>query len=279
LSEPERKLLDALMDQSALILERGRMIAETAEAQRYTETERLRSALLSSVSHDLRTPLVSILGAATTLTEVGETLKPELRRELLGTVTREARRLDSFIQNLLDMTRIGYGAVTVKKEWIDLHDVIRSAREQLHARLEGKDARSVSVGIAKDASIVQADEALLEQALVNLIDNAAKYSPAGSPIEIEARRHGKTLQIRVADHGPGIREDKADRLFDQFFRATNGDSKTAGTGLGLMIVRGFVEAMGGTIRVSNRPGGPGAVFEIRLPQPEMPRITETHTTQ
>jgi two-component system sensor histidine kinase KdpD len=255
------------------------MIAETAEAQRYTETERLRSALLSSVSHDLRTPLVSILGAATTLTEVGETLKPELRRELLGTVTREARRLDSFIQNLLDMTRIGYGAVTVKKEWIDLHDVIRSAREQLHARLEGKDARSVSVGIAKDASIVQADEALLEQALVNLIDNAAKYSPAGSYIEIEVVRQGKTLQIRVADHGPGIREDRADRLFDLFFRATNGDSKTAGTGLGLMIVRGFIEAMGGTIRVSNRPGGPGAVFEIRLPQPEVPRMTETHATQ
>jgi two-component system sensor histidine kinase KdpD len=277
-SEPERKLLDALIDQSALILERGRMIAETAEAQRYTETERLRSALLSSVSHDLRTPLVSILGAATTLTELGESLKPDLRRELLGTVAREARRLDSFIQNLLDMTRIGYGAVAVKQEWIDLGDVIRSAREQFRERLEGQGARSVSVRIAKDAGIVRTDEALLQQTFVNLIDNAIKYSPPGSPIEIEAERQGRTLRVRVADRGPGIPEEKAERLFDLFFRAGNGDSQAAGTGLGLMIVRGFVEAMGGTITAANRRDGPGAVFEIRLPQAEMPRMAEVHAT-
>lgn len=244
LSEPERKLLDTLIDQSALILEPGTMIAETAEAQRYTETERLRSALLSSVSHDLRTPLVSILGAATTLTEVGEALKPELRRELLGTVTREARRLDSFIQNLLDMTRIGYGSVTVKKERIDLHDVIRSAREQLHARLEGEDARTVSVGIAKDAGIMLADEALIEQALVNLIDNAAKYSPPGSPIEIEPVPKGKTLQIRVTDHGPGIREDKVDRLFDQLpgadgLRLANATGELPALADSLLVVPAF----------------------------------------
>jgi two-component system sensor histidine kinase KdpD len=280
LSEPERKMLDALTDQAALILERGKMIAEMAEAQRFTETERLRSALLSSVSHDLRTPLVSILGAATTLTDLDEKLSPSARKDLLGAIVGQARRLDAFVQNLLDMTRIGYGAITVRKEWLDLEDIIEAAKEQLRARFVPRPdhgIRPVHLRIEDGAVVIYSDEALLRQVLVNLIENAAKYSPPGSPIEIDAERHAGSVGIRVIDHGPGVPKDKTERIFDPFFRADSRDSGIEGSGLGLVIVRGFVEAMGGTVRAFNRRDGAGAVFEIRLPQPESPpRIDEAH---
>jgi two-component system sensor histidine kinase KdpD len=134
LSAADRRLLETLVDQSALVLERARMIAETAEAQRYSQTEKLRTALLSSISHDLRTPLVSIVGAVSTLQELGERISSDVRRDLLRTISAEAARLNRFIQNLLDMTRLGYGAITVRREWLDLGDVIAAARERLSAR-------------------------------------------------------------------------------------------------------------------------------------------------
>jgi two-component system sensor histidine kinase KdpD len=280
LSEPERKMLDTLTDQAALILERGKMIAEMAEAQRFTETERLRSALLSSVSHDLRTPLVSILGAATTLTDLDEKLSPSARKDLLGAIVGQARRLHAFVQNLLDMTRIGYGAITVRKEWLDLEDIIEAAKEQLRARLVPRSdhgMRPVHLRIEDGAGVIYSDEALLLQVLVNLIENAAKYSPPGSPVEIDAERQSGSVRIRVIDHGPGVPKDKTERIFDPFFRADSRDTSTEGSGLGLVIVRGFVEAMGGTVRAFNRRDGAGAVFEIRLPQPKPPpRIDEAH---
>lgn len=262
----DRRLLDTLVDQAALVLERARMIAETAEAQRYSQTEKLRTALLSSVSHDLRTPLVSIIGAVSTLETIGSNVPEADRTELLRTVGSEAARLNRFIQNLLDMTRLGYGALAVRREWLDLGDVVAAARERLKARLEGI---RLDVAIAPDAAIVEADPTLLEQALVNLLDNAARYSPPGSPVAISADRRDGQLVIAVTDHGPGIPPNVRERVFDLFWRAEGGDRKGAGTGLGLAIVRGFVEAMGGRVTVGNREGG-GARFEIVLPEPRPP---------
>ena len=269
----DRRLLDTLVDQAALVLERARMIAETAEAQRYSQTEKLRTALLSSVSHDLRTPLVSIIGAVSTLQALGPEIGEKDRAELLKTIGSEANRLNRFIQNLLDMTRLGYGALAVRRDWVDLADVVSAARERLRGRLE---ATEVEVRIAPDAAMVEADPALLEQAIVNLIDNAARFSPADKPVEVTAQRRGAMLAIAVTDHGPGVPPDKRERVFDLFWRAEGGDRQGAGTGLGLAIVRGFVEAMGGRVSVGERDGG-GARFEISLPQAPMPPVAQEHT--
>jgi two-component system sensor histidine kinase KdpD len=264
----DRRLLETLVDQAALILERARMIAETAEAQRYSQTEKLRTALLSSVSHDLRTPLVSIIGAVSTLETLGPSLPERDRAELPKTIASEANRLNRFIQNLLDMARLGYGAVAVRREWLDLADTVTAARERLAPRLEGIEVRT---RIDPDAAMVEADPTLLEQVLVNLLDNAARHSPPAAPIEVTAERQGGRLVLAVADRGPGVPPDKRGRVFDLFWRAESGDRQGAGTGLGLAIVRGFVEAMGGDVAVGEREGG-GARFEITLPQPVMPPL-------
>ncbi|MBU2532911.1 MAG: two-component sensor histidine kinase, partial [Alphaproteobacteria bacterium] len=268
LSAADRRLLDTLVDQSALILERAKMIVETSEAQRYSQTERLRTALLSSISHDLRTPLVSIVGASSTLTMLGEKLDAKSRGELYRTISMEAARLNNFIQNLLDMTRLGYGALKIRRDWLDLSDVMDSARERLGLRLE---ATLVDVDIKPGAEYVHADPTLLEQVLVNLLDNAARYAPPRTPISIEARAETGRIYISVIDQGPGIPPDQRELIFDLFWRASHGDRAGAGTGLGLSIVRGFVEGMGGRVTVSERQGG-GAVFEIALPQPLRPMV-------
>ncbi|MCF3933713.1 sensor histidine kinase KdpD [Acuticoccus sp. M5D2P5] len=265
----DRRLLDTLVDQAALILERARMIAEAAEAQRYSQTEKLRTALLSSVSHDLRTPLVSIIGAVSTLEALGGDMSERDRAELLKTVAAEAGRLNRFIQNLLDMTRLGYGALAVRREWLDLGDIVAAARERLKGRLDGI---TVAVQIAPEVAMVEADPTLLEQALVNLLDNAARFSPPGEAVSVSAERRGNRLVLAVSDHGPGVPPDRRDRVFDLFWRAENADRQSAGTGLGLAIVRGFVEAMGGRVTVGERDGG-GARFEINLPQPAMPVLS------
>ncbi len=268
-SAADRRLLDTLVDQAALILERARMIAETAEAQRYSQTEKLRTALLSSVSHDLRTPLVSIIGAASTLEALGPYIGETDRRELLHTVSTEAVRLNRFIQNLLDMTRLGYGALAVRRDWLDLADVVAAARERLKGRL---DRTELAVRIAPEAAVIEADPTLLEQVLVNLLDNAARYCPGGEAVEVEATLVDGRVVIAVSDPGPGIPPEKRERVFDLFWRAESGDRQGAGTGLGLAIVRGFVEAMGGRVSVGERAGG-GARFEISLPQPRAPDLS------
>jgi two-component system sensor histidine kinase KdpD len=268
LSAADRRLLDTLVDQAALILERARMIVETAEAQRYSQTEKLRTALLSSISHDLRTPLVSIVGAVSTLLALDERIGPSGRGELLRTMASEAARLNNFIQNLLDMTRLGYGALGMRRDWLGLADVIAAARDRLAVRLDGV---PVEVRIEPDAEFIHADPALLEQIMVNLLDNAARYAPVGTPITIAARTRDRSIVLSVADQGPGIPPHQRERVFDLFWRAANGDRSGAGTGLGLSIVRGFVEAMGGRVTVGEGDGG-GAIFEIVLPQPPSPVV-------
>jgi two-component system sensor histidine kinase KdpD len=245
------------------------MMAEAAEAQRYSQTEKLRTALLSSVSHDLRTPLVGIIGAASSLQSMGERIGPAERADLLGVIAGEAERLNRFIQNLLDMTRLGYGGLRVRREWLDVTEVAAAARERLSRRLRDTPVR---LDVQSGASLVHADAALLEQALVNLLDNAARHSPPGAEIVVEATAQDGRLALSVSDHGPGVPPHRRDRVFDMFYRMEGGDAAGAGTGLGLAIVRGFTEAMGGRVRVSEADGG-GARFVIDLPQPASPPLT------
>jgi two-component system sensor histidine kinase KdpD len=229
-----------------------------------TETERLRSALLSSVSHDLRTPLVSIKGATTALLQLDTTLAANDNRELLENVVEETDRLNRYVQNLLDMTRLGYGAIKPQSDWREVREIIGAARRALRQTLSD---RAIEISIREDSEVIHTDAALLEQVLVNLLENAAKYAPSDMAIAIDGHRSNLTYELSVCDQGPGIPPAERERVFDLFRRAGHADQRPAGTGMGLAICKGFVEALGGTIQVSDRPGGRGTCFTIRLPQP------------
>ncbi len=259
LGPDERRLLDALLGQAALAIERIMLASDLDRARLAAESERLRTALLTSISHDLRTPLASILGSATSLMAEGTRLEPSTEAELLGLIRDEAERLNRFIDNLLDMTRLEAGSFEANRVPTDIADAIATAL----ARVERMLARhKVEVVIAPDLPLLQLDGVLLEQVLLNLLDNAAKYAPAGSKIEVAAGRTGGAVQICVRDEGPGIPAGDLERIFEKFYRVRRADRRPAGTGLGLAICRGFVEAMGGTIRAANRTDRSGAVFTV-----------------
>ena len=225
------------------------------------ETERLRSALLNSLSHDLRTPLSSILAAATSLQRHAASYDAAARAELAGLIQSEAERMNRFVNNLLDMTRIESGALLPKQEIVDLADVVGTALEGMSRLLTG---HRTEVDIPADLPMINGDFMLLEQVLLNLLDNAAKYA-AGGVITLTGRRREDRVVLTVADEGPGIDPDRLSRIFDKFYRVHAGDRQRAGTGLGLAICQGFVEAMGGTITADNRLDRSGAVFTIILP--------------
>jgi len=264
LTPDQRRLFDALTDQAALAIERVNLVEDIDRARIAAETERLRSALLTSISHDLRTPLASILGSASSLKTYGASLDNAAQDELIGTIQEEAERLNRFIANLLDMTRLESGAVEPNADLVDLADVIGSALRRA-AKVLAKHAIELDLGA--DLPMLKLDPVLFEQVLFNLLDNAAKYSPAGTQIRVEARRDGGRIKLRVLDEGDGIPPADLERIFDKFYRVQAADRKRAGTGLGLAICRGFVEAMGGTIVAGNRESGHGAVFTITLPVP------------
>ncbi len=251
LSPDERRLLDALMDQSAVAIERVRLATEMDEARVAAEAERLRGALLTSLSHDLKTPLASILGSANSLREYGDLFDKQARAELVGTIEEEAGRLSRFVANLLDMTRLEAGAIELKREASDMSEIIGAAVHRMKPLLEGF---KLDYDIEPGLPLVDLDVLLMEQVLINLFDNAVKYAPPGSTITIAAKRDHDTVRIQVIDEGPGIPEDRLTRIFEKFHRVNGGDRQRAGTGLGLAICRGFVEAMGGTITAANRPG-------------------------
>jgi len=260
--DPEqRALLDVFATQTAAALGRARLAIEAQQAQLQMETERLRSSLLSSVSHDLRTPLGVISGAATALLEP-EGLSSEARRDLLVTVYEEAQRLNRLVRNLLDMTRIASGAIKVKKEWQPLEEVVGSALNRLEEQLKG---RVVDVELAPELPLVPIDAVLVEQVFINLLENATKYAPPPSPVRIAARADAErhAVVVEVADRGPGIPADQLDRVFEKFYRLPR-EGGGGGAGLGLAICRGVVEAHGGKIWVENREGG-GAVFRFTIP--------------
>ncbi len=264
----ERRLLDALADQAAVAIERTQLAEDIDEARVLAETERLRSSLLTSISHDLRTPLASIIGTITSLRSFGKLYDEKTRDEMLTTAQDEGERLNRFVANLLDMTRIDSGAVELRREMIDLSDVVGSALQRCAKILAG---HRVAVELAPDLPMFPLDFLLMEQVLVNLLDNAAKYAPLDSPIEVRGRRDGTDVVIEVRDEGPGIPVDDLERIFDKFYRVRSGDRQRAGTGLGLAICRGFIEAQGGTIVAANRADRSGAVFTIRLPIEELER--------
>jgi two-component system sensor histidine kinase KdpD len=258
----ERRLLDALMDQTAVAIERVGLAAEMSRARISAEAERLRSALFTSISHDLKTPLASIIGAASALRQYGKDYEPAARDELAGTIEAEAERLNRFVGNLLDMTRLEAGPVTLHPEPADLGELIGSALERTrHLLVE----HMIEVLLAPDLPLVNLDVVLFEQALVNLLENAAKYAPKGTTVSMAAAREGRGVAIRVGDEGPGIPPEELERVFEKFHRLERDDRGAAGTGLGLAICRGFVEAMGGTVTAANRPDRPGAIFTIVFP--------------
>ncbi|MCW2243272.1 sensor histidine kinase [Azospirillum canadense] len=277
LTPDERRLLDALIDQAALAIERVNLAEDVDRARLAAETERLRSALLTSISHDLRTPLASILGSATSLTSYGPMLDEESRRDLASTIQEEAERLNRFIANLLDMTRLESGAIRPRTSPVDLAEVVGSALERAGKILAG---HTVDVDLAADLPMLDVDSVLFEQVLFNLLDNAAKYAPAGSRIEVRAHRENGgrengQVRIEVLDEGDGLPGADVERIFDKFYRVHAQDRQRAGTGLGLAICRGFVEAMGGTIVAGNRTDRRGAVFTLTVPAAaELARIDE-----
>jgi two-component system, OmpR family, sensor histidine kinase KdpD len=264
LTPDQSRLFDALTDQAAIAIERINLAEDIDRARIAAETERLRSALLTSISHDLRTPLASILGSASSLKAYGKSLDDAAQAELIGTIQEEAERLNRFIANLLDMTRLESGAIAPIAELVDLPDVIGSALRRA-AKVLAK--HGLELDLSPDLPMLKLDPVLFEQVLFNLLDNAAKYSPHDAPIRVEAQREGARVRLRILDEGSGIPPADLERVFDKFYRVQAADRKRAGTGLGLAICRGFVEAMGGTITAGNREGGRGAVFTILLPVP------------
>jgi two-component system sensor histidine kinase KdpD len=264
LTPDERRLFDALSDQAALAIERIKLSEDIDRARMAAETERLRSALLTSISHDLRTPLASILGSASTLSGQYANLDEDGRTELLRTIQEEAERLNRFIANLLDMTRLESGAIEPNSDFVDLGDIVGSAIQRASSVLA---KHEVHVEIPANLPMLKLDPVLFEQVVFNLLDNAGKYAPAGSRIELHASREGNIVRIVIADEGDGIPPNDLERVFDKFYRVQAGDRKRAGTGLGLAICRGFVEAMGGTIGASNRTDRRGALLTITMPVP------------
>jgi two-component system sensor histidine kinase KdpD len=265
LSPDERRLLDALLDQAAVAIERVRLAEDVDQARLQAETERLRNALLTSVSHDLRTPLATIIGSLTSLKSYGESYDAKTRSELVASAQDEAERLNRFVGNLLDMTRLESGGVNVKQEAIDPGDAIGVALNRARPLLAG---HKTEIDIAPDMPMVLADFVLLEQIVFNLLDNAAKYTPPGTVIRIVGRVDGQGPMIEVIDEGPGIPAQSLESIFNKFTRLEAGDKQRAGTGLGLPICRGFVTAMGGTITAGNRQDRSGAIFTVRLPAAE-----------
>jgi two-component system sensor histidine kinase KdpD len=258
----QRRLLHALADQGALAIERVHLVEDIERVRRAADADRLRSALLTSISHDLKTPLAAVLGAAGALRDLPKSLGDEEKADLLATVIDESERLNRFIANLLDMTRLESGAIVPNSAPHDVSEIVGSALERVRKILA---PHRIEVAIPADLAMVTVDPVLFEQVLFNLLDNAGKYAPAGTTIRIQGWHENGTVRLQVLDEGNGIPPDDLEHIFDKFHRVQKGDRVLAGTGLGLSIARGFVEAMHGTITAANRTDRSGAVFTITLP--------------
>jgi two-component system sensor histidine kinase KdpD len=262
-------VLEALASLIAGALERAQLAEEAQRSHLEMESERLRNTLLSSVSHDLRTPLAAITGAASTLLEDADRMSEPTRRELTETVFEEADRLNRRVRNLLDMTRLQSGAVRPNKEWHPLEEIVGAALSRLERRLK---SRPVSTRLAEDLPLVSIDGMLIEQVLVNLLENTLKYTPGGSPIDVSAWVADGSVVVEVADRGPGLPPGAEERVFEKFYRVESKES-AGGVGLGLTICRGIVSAHGGRIWAENRAGG-GAAFRFTLPLEGTPPTVE-----
>src|SRR5438270_5747860 len=264
LTPDQRRLLDALMDQGALAIERVLLVEDMDRVKRTVESDRLRAALLTSISHDLKTPLASVLGAASTMRDLAGGLSDLEKRDLLATVIDESERLNRFIANLLDMTKLESGAVVPNTARHDLGDIVGSALRRAGKILA---RHKIKLELAADLPMLELDAVLFEQVLFNLLDNAAKYAPVDTTIALKGSRDRDSITLQIIDEGPGIPPAELESVFDKFYRVQKGDHIRAGTGLGLAIARGFVEAMHGTISADNRSDRSGAVLTIRFADP------------
>ncbi|UJR85655.1 ATP-binding protein [Sandaracinus amylolyticus] len=256
-----RARAESLAATIALALERVLLADEAHRAQLRAQTEEMRSSLLSCVSHDLRTPIATITGAATALLGPETSLSADAKSEMATMIRDEASRLERLVTKLLDMTRVESGALEVRREWVPVDELVAAALTRLDARLA---AHRVEVDLPAEVVLVPVDPVLVEQALVNLLENAAKYTPPGARIAVRARRASDSVVMEVEDDGPGIPPGAESLVFEKFWR---GDPSSDGAGLGLAICRGIVRAHGGTI-VASRASSGGASFRVELPCPE-----------
>src|SRR6266404_4268891 len=265
---PEQEhLLETFVSQVAVAVDRALLADEAQAAQVRVEAERVRNALLSAVSHDLRTPLTAITGAASAALEGEARIDAVTRRELLESIRDEAERLNRLVNNLLDVTRLESGSLRLRREWIPVEELVGVALARLAAPLR---ERKVTTRLPEDLPPVHVDGLLVEQVFINLIENATKHTPAGQPIDVEARREGNEVVVEIADRGPGLPAGEEQKIFDKFY----GVGAAGGAGLGLTICRAIVEAHGGRIGGQPRPGG-GAIFRFSLPAGEPPRPPES----
>jgi two-component system sensor histidine kinase KdpD len=260
--------LQALTDQGAIAIERTLLVDQAAKAEAAIQGERLRGALLSSISHDFRTPLSSIVGSVTSLRTLGEKLSKSDRTDLLVTIEEEAGRLTRFVSNLLDMTRLEAGALDIRRDWVDVCDATRSAVSRANKTF----AKSkISLKLNPNLPLIRGDATLLEQVIFNLLDNAEKYGGPASDTLVEVAKAGEEIVLSVTDQGPGIPSEALELVFEKFYRVGHGDGRAAGTGLGLSICRGIITAMGGTIKAESPVSkGKGTRIVIRLPVPLQP---------
>ncbi len=272
LTPDQRRLLDALIDQAALAIERVHLVDDLDQAKRRVEADRLRAALLTSISHDLKTPLAAIVGAAGALKDLSPQLDDKAKADLVATILDESERLNRFIANLLDMTKLEAGSIKPNMARHDVGEIVGSVLERARKILA---RHTVEIEIAADLPMLELDPVLFEQVLFNLLDNAAKYAPPETTIRIESWQEGETVKLQVIDEGSGIPPEEVELVFEKFHRAYKGDQVRAGTGLGLAISRGFIEAMGGTIDAANRSDRSGAVFTITLPVPKATERLDT----
>jgi len=267
LDHAERRQLASLAQPLAQALARVRLSEDLEAARLHGETEQLRSALLASVSHDLRTPLTVMRGSIDALATLGEAIPASDRQELLEATRQEAERLDRYIQNLLDMTRLGHGSLQLARDWVDPGDILASALQRLQPLLSGL---QVATRIEPGLPLLWVHPALIEQALVNVLENAIRFSASGGRLEISVLRQGNELQLAVADEGPGIPPEDRTRIFDMFYTAARGDRGGQGTGLGLAICQGMVGAHGGRVSVEDGLDGRGTTLRMHLPLPAPP---------
>ncbi len=261
----QQKLLETLLRQIGQALLRIRISEQTKSTQMQIEAERLRNSLLSAISHDLRTPLATIVGSASTLLEDNVHLKPEDKLDLSRAILDEAERMSNLINNILDMARLDAGVIKLNKQWHPVEEIVGTVLTSLQKHLIG---RKVNVEIPPGIPLIYADAVLIEQVLINLIENALRYTPTGTNIDINVETLQQQVKIAVADYGPGIPQGQEKHLFEKFYQA-NKEGAQSGVGLGLTICRAIVEAHGGSIGVHNKPEG-GAVFTFNLPNDQPP---------
>jgi two-component system sensor histidine kinase KdpD len=263
----QQKLLDTFLRQIAQAITRVRLAEQARKTHLDMEAERLRNSLLSSISHDLRTPLATIVGSASTLVEEDNALKAEDKLELNRAIYDEAQRMSSLVNNILDMARLDAGAVVLNKQWYPLDEIIGVVLTRLQKRLAG---RPVTVKLPPGTPMIYVDTVMIEQVLINLLENVLRYTPEKSPVEITGEASSFAVEISVADQGPGIPKGFESQLFEKFYRVRH-EAAQSGVGLGLAICRAIIEAHGGSIQAQNRPTG-GAVFSFMIPLDHAPPV-------